>query len=452
LIRRVLSQVFAFNIETKKMKINKIFIIVCLFLGNKGLAQSSEQVLSKFINQAIDYSPRVKEQQQLLGVGDYRIKMQETGLKPQVSGDVSYSRVDPIAKATLPVNGEPRIIQFQPHNNYNASIAASYVIYDWGRFKESVKKTVLEIQQQSGGIEILKHTLAYQVSQLYFSIIYLQKAIVVQQDQVKLVQENGKIITDRIKSGDALEYDAVQVQVRYKNAEMRVVDLQGQLERQYIFLSSLIGSDARKSIPINAELQFVYGKTDMQSTYNEAIVNNVDLKGLLIKESVLAQEVKISSMSSLPTLAANASLGVRNGYLPDIAILRPNSLIGVKLSIPIYTGKRGEYNTQIAKINFDAAKQGTESQKIQISRDLENAYNDIKVANQKKELAASNIFQAEYSLKLAKKRLENGVSTPLEIQSAETGLAEAKFNLLQYDYQALLAKLEISRLSGVKFW
>jgi outer membrane protein TolC len=452
LIRRVLSQVFAFNIETKKMKINKIFIIVCLFLGNKGLAQSSEQVLSKFINQAIDYSPRVKEQQQLLGVGDYRIKVQETGLKPQVSGDVSYSRVDPIAKATLPVNGEPRIIQFQPHNNYNASIAASYVIYDWGRFKESVKKTVLEIQQQSGGIEILKHTLAYQVSQLYFSIIYLQKSILVQQDQVKLVQENGKIITDRIKSGDALEYDAVQVQVRYKNAEMRVIDLQGQLERQYIFLSSLIGSDARKSIPINAELQFVYGKIDMQSTYNEAIVNNVDLKGLLIKESVLAQEVKISSMSSLPTLAANASLGVRNGYLPDIAILRPNSLIGVKLSIPIYTGKRGEYNTQIAKINLDAAKQGTESQKIQISRDLENAYNDIKVANQKKELAASNIFQAEYSLKLAKKRLENGVSTPLEIQSAETGLEEAKFNLLQYDYQALLAKLEISRISGVKFW
>ena len=67
-------------------------------------------------------------------------------------------------------------------------------------------------------------------------------------------------------------------------------------------------------------------------------------------------------------------------------------------------------------------------------------------------MATSNIFQAEYSLKLAKNRLVNGVSTPLEIQSAETGLEEAKFNLLQYDFQALLAKLEISRLSGVKFW
>lgn len=434
------------------MKINKILVIVCLFLGNEVLAQSSEQVLSKLINQAIEYSPRVKEQQQLLSTGDYRIKVQETGLKPQVSGDVSYSRVDPIAKATLPVNGEPKVIQFQPHNNYNAGVNASYVIYDWGRFKEAVKKTVLEIQQQGGGIEALKHNLSYQVAQLYYSIIYLQKAIVVQQDQLKLVQENGKIIADRIKSGDALDYDAVQVQVRYKNAEIRVIDLQGQLEKQYIFLSSLIGFDARKLIPNNAELQFNYSKPDLQSAYNEAIRSNVDLKFLESKEGILAQEVKISSMSSLPTLAANASLGVRNGYLPDISILRPNSLIGVKLSIPIYTGKRGAYNTQIAKINLDAAKQSTESQKNQISRDLENAYNDIKVANQKKELAASNIYQAEYSLKLAKKRLENGVSTPLEIQAAETGLEEAKFNLLQYDYQALLAKLEISRLSGVKFW
>lgn len=434
------------------MKINKILVIVCLFLGNEVLAQSSEQVLSKLINQAIEYSPRVKEQQQLLSTGDYRIKVQETGLKPQVSGDVSYSRVDPIAKATLPVNGEPKVIQFQPHNNYNAGVNASYVIYDWGRFKEAVKKTVLEIQQQGGGIEALKHNLSYQVAQLYYSIIYLQKAIVVQQDQLKLVQENGKIIADRIKSGDALDYDAVQVQVRYKNAEIRVIDLQGQLEKQYIFLSSLIGSDARKLIPNNAELQFNYSKPDLPSAYNEAIRSNVDLKFLESKEGILAQEVKISSMSSLPTLAANASLGVRNGYLPDISILRPNSLIGVKLSIPIYTGKRGAYNTQIAKINLDAAKQSTESQKNQISRDLENSYNDIKVANQKKELAASNIYQAEYSLKLAKKRLENGVSTPLEIQAAETGLEEAKFNLLQYDYQALLAKLEISRLSGVKFW
>ena len=434
------------------MKINKIVVLMCFFSSQFAMAQNTAEVLPQLIKQALEYSPRVKEQQQLLGVGDYRIKVQETNLKPQINGETSYFRLDPIAEAAIPFNGEFRKLQFQPHNNFNTNVNASYIIYDWGKFKAGVQKTLLEIQQQREGIEALKHTLAYQVAQLYYGIIYLQKAIVVQQDQLKLVQENGKIIGDRIKSGDALDYDAVQVQVRYKNAEIRIVDLQGQMEKQFIFLSSLVGTDARKLISNSAELQFIYAKQDTQSAYNEAVSNNLDLKSLQVREAVLAQEIKISSMSSLPQLAANAAVGIRNGYQPNIVAWRPNTLLGVKFTIPIYTGKRGAFNTQIAKINLDAAKQGTEYQKTQISRDIESAFNDIKVANQKKELANRTVFQAEYSLKLAKIRLENGVSTPVEIQAAETGLEDAKFSLLQYDYQALLAKLEIGRLSGVKFW
>ena len=432
------------------MKIQKISIAILLLFSQLAIAQAPGETLSTLVKQALDYSPRVKEQQQLLTIGDYRIKVQQSGLKPQINGELSYTRLDPIAEAVIPIPGFEGKLQFQPHNNYNTAVNASYVIYDWGRFKAGVQKTLLEIQQQREGIESLRQTLAYQVAQLYYGIIYLQKAIVVQQDQLKLIQENGKIIADRIKSGDALDYDAIQVQVRYKNAEIRVIDLQGQLEKQYIFLSSLIGTDAHKQVPPNADLQFNYALADVKGAYNEAVTNNLDLKTAIARESALAQDIKISSMSSLPQLAANASMGVRNGYQPDIDAWRFNTLLGVKLSIPIYTGKRGAYNTQIARITLDAAKQSTEYQKTQINRDIENAFNDITVATKKKELAERNVFQAEYGLKLMKTRLENGVSTPVEIQAAETALEDAKFSLLQYDYQVILSKLEISRISGIK--
>jgi len=432
------------------MKFSKITIALLLLLSQAVQAQNPNETLASLIKQAIEYSPRVKEQVQLLNTGDYRIKVQQSGLKPQINGEVSYTRLDPIAEAVIPIPGFDGKLQFQPHNNYNTNVNASYVIYDWGRFKAGVQKTLLDMQQQREGIESLKQTLAYQVAQLYYNIIYVQKAIAVQQDQVKLVDENGKIISDRLKSGDALDYDLVQVQVRYKNAEIRVVDLQGQLEKQYIFLSALIGSDARKQIPANAELQYNYPFVDAQGAFSEAVTNNLDLKTSLARENALAQDVKISSLSNLPQLAANGAVGIKNGYQPNIDAWRFNTLLGVKLSIPIYTGKRGAYNTQIARINLDAAKQSTEAQKTQINRDIENAFNDIKVATQKKALAERNVYQAEYGLKLAKTRLTNGVSTPLEIQTSETAVQEAKFSLLQYDYQILLAKLEISRLSGVK--
>jgi outer membrane protein TolC len=441
---------FIKNIRFRKMKFQKISIAIFLLISQVAIAQSPNETLSSLVKMTLEGSARIKEQVQLLNVGDYRIKVQQSGTKPQINGELSYTRLDPIAEAVIPIPGFEGKLQFQPHNNYNTNVAASYVIYDWGRFKAGVQKTLLEIQQQRESVESLKQTLAYQVAQLYYGIIYLQKAIAVQQDQVKLVEENGKIISDRLKSGDALEYDVVQTQVRYKNAEIRVVDLQGQLEKQYIFLSSLIGTDAHKLIPANAELRYNYPFADAQGAISEATVNNLDLRTALARENALAQEVKISSMGNLPQLSANAAAGIKNGYQPNIDAWRFNTLLGVRLSIPIYTGKRSAYNTQIARINLDAAKQSTAAQKTQINRDIENAFNDIRVATQKKALAERNVYQAEYGLKLAKIRLTNGVSTPLEIQTSETALEDAKFSLLQYDYQILLAKLEVSRLSGVK--
>ncbi|MFC0181725.1 TolC family protein [Pseudarcicella hirudinis] len=53
---------------------------------------------------------------------------------------------------------------------------------------------------------------------------------------------------------------------------------------------------------------------------------------------------------------------------------------------------------------------------------------------------------------MAESRFKNGVITNVEIESAQTALKEAQLTQLQYQYQIVLAKLEINRLTGVKFW
>ena len=67
-------------------------------------------------------------------------------------------------------------------------------------------------------------------------------------------------------------------------------------------------------------------------------------------------------------------------------------------------------------------------------------------------MSANNIKQAQYALGLANIRYQNGVSTNIEIDNAQTALRDVHFTLLQYQYQMALAKLEMNRLTGVKFW
>jgi len=433
------------------------YVIILVLFSVKAFSQEvTNETLNQLVRAAIDYAPKIKEQQQTVLMSDFKTKIQESAQKPQISTEIGITRFDPVAKA----NFAGTSIQFQPNMNYNASIGGNYVIYDWGKQLVNIERTRLETNLAKTGVEGMKSVFAYQVAYLYYGIIYNQKAVEVQQAQLKLVDDNAKVIANRLKQGDALEYDQVTNQVRYKNAESRLTDIQSQLERQYIYLSSLIGKDAHGMI--SAGTSFNLGVVDLsvESALTQAQTNNYDLKSLKDRDLIATSDVKISQMSSLPNLSAIAQVGVKNGYVPRINGEQPsfaddfklNSVLGVKLTIPVYTGHRGAYQTEVAKLNREMLKYSVDVTNQALKRDLEAAQNDYNSSKSKLELSERNVFQAQYALKLANTRYQNGVLTNIEIETAQIALRDAQFTQLQYQYQMALAKLEMNRLSGVKFW
>jgi outer membrane protein len=437
------------------------FLIILFFISFQIFAQEkSNETLNQLVRSAIDYAPKIKEQQQLVTIGDYKTKIQETGLKPQIQSEIGVTRIDPVAKAQFAFGPSPTSLQFQPNMNYNANIGGNYVIYDWGKQFANIEKAKLETNLAKTGVEGLKNVYAYQVATLYYGIIYSLEAIKTQKDYMGLIDDNGKVIRDKIKNGDALEYDKVSLEVRYKNAETRLTDLQSQLERQYIYLSSLIGKDAHGMIPDGTGFNLGVSDLSVEGALTQAQTNNYDLKVLKDRDLIAERDVKIAQMSALPSLAANAQIGIRNGYLPRINGETPaiaddfklNTILGVKLTIPVYTGHRGAAQTDLAKINREMLKYSVDITNQALKRDLAIAQNDYNSAKSKLELSEKNVFQAKYALDLAKVRYKNGVLTNLEIEIAETNLKDAEFAQVQYQYLMALAKLEINRLAGVKFW
>lgn len=444
------------------MKINNNYIASLLLFAEILVGQSvkaqekTDETLKQLVRSAIEYAPKIKEQQQMVNIGDYRTKVQESALKPQIQSEIGVTRIDPVAKANFGTTN----LQFQPNMNYNANIGANYVLYDWGKQNINIEKSKLETELSKTGVEGLKNIYAYQVANLYYGIIYTQKAIEVQKEQLKLVEDNGKIIGDRLKQGDALDYDQVTIQVRYKNAETRLTDLQSQLERQYIYLSSLIGKDAHGMIPSNAGFNLGLAALSTEEALNQAQNSNFDLKTLKDRDLIAEREVKIAKMGSAPYIAANASLGLRNGYLPRINGEIPSisddfkfgSTVGVKLTIPVYSGNKTAHQTEIARLNREMLKYTAEVTNQNLKRDLEAAQNDYNTAKNKLDLSERNVFQAQYALKLANARFKNGVITNVEIEASQTALREAQLTQLQYQYQMSIAQLELNRLTGIKFW
>lgn len=437
------------------------FLTISLLASFQIFAQEkSNETLNQLVRSAIEYAPKIKEQQQLIAIGDYKTKIQEAALKPQIQSEIGIVRIDPVAKAQFSFGPNPTSLQFQPNMNYNANIGGNYVIYDWGKQFVNIEKSKLETGLAKTGVEGLKMIYAYQVANLYYGIIYSQKAIEVQKEQLKLIDDNKIIVENRVKNGDALDFDLVSGAVRFKNAEARLTDLQTQLERQYIYLSALTGKDTHGMIPEGTDFTLGIAELSTEGALTQAQTNNYDLKSLKDRDLIAEREVKIAQMSALPSLAANAQIGVRNGYLPRINGETPaiaddfklNSILGIKLTIPVHTGHRGAYQTEIAKVNREMLKYAVDATNQALKRDVEVAQNDYNSAKSKLALSERNIFQAQYALKLADARYKSGVLTSIEIEAAQVALKDVQFAQLQYQYLMALAKLEMSRLAGVKFW
>ena len=81
---------------------------------------------------------------------------------------------------------------------------------------------------------------------------------------------------------------------------------------------------------------------------------------------------------------------------------------------------------------------------------MQQAYLNLKEAEERLPAAELAVKQAEENLELANGRYEAGVGNPIEVTDAQVGLSNAKLSYIQalYDYKVALASLE--RAMGVR--
>ena len=435
-------------------------IIFALLTVTAALAQPNQPAPTLFalpddlrvlIQQANGYYPALKQQQEQIKAADLQVDIAQTALKPTVTGNASYQYLTPVAKATLPVGGQDRVIQFQPNHNVNAYLGVGQTIYDWGRTKTAVDRANDNTQLLKRSLDLTQHNLDYQVAAAYYGVGFVRKAISVQDSVIKTAVANVRILAGRLQNGDALEFDVISQQVRLKTAVSSKIELQNQLERQLAVLTFLTGNPNPEvgsgALAIGMPVS-LYDLSTLTTDNAAATATNKDV--LLAQDRVRQAETEIQAneLNNKPNLSFNGLEGFRNGYLPNINDPRFNIAAGVSLSVPIYQGRRGALQTQAARINVSASKYGVTQANAQLRQSLALLNADIRSNQSRLENLDAQVLQARKALQIATARLKNGVITNVELESAEVGVEQAELGRLNFQYQLMLNYLEMKRLLG----
>ncbi len=425
-----------------------IILLSLLAISILGKAQNSE--LNTLINGILSNSSALKSQKSLLKMGEIKTNIQESMAKPIIGADLGITRIDPVAKANF--NGMS--LQFQPNMNYTTGFSANHVLYDWGKNAIAIEKTRLENALTQSQIETQEANLAYQITQLYYQYQLLQKSLAVQKNQQKRLNEQLSIIEQQVKSGTNLEYDQLSQQVRNQSHTVKIAEMEGQLFDLLDYLSTLYGNDASSLLKENSLAP------DKKYLSAQSLTNNLDLQSFSAQEMLAKKETEFTKGGNLPSISGMASIGIRNGYVPRLNGETPafaddfklNSVLGIKLNIPIYSGKRTELQTQIAKIN----EERIQYQKIDTEKKLNyaerSARNNLSTILQRIEAQEKAVQQAQYALNLASERYKLGFIKKIELDQAENLLEEAQLNLVQFTYQAKKQEIDLRKIVGETFW
>lgn len=402
--------------------------------------------LKKLITNSFGYFPKLKEAENTVITAEDKIALTQTAANPTVGAQAGYLYMAPVSKVNFPGFSDP--IKFVPNHNYTTSVNANYVLADFGRLKANVERAKTDLQFAKDNIELIRSQLAYQVATIYYNMVYLQKAISIQDSVLNFLNENKKVVQSKLKDGEALKIDLLNIQANIDNEENRKVDLKNSLQKQINLLNYTTGTNAPAGNSFDFNLATVNDKIAFDSSFN----NNLDFKIAKDKINQANGDIAISKLNDKPSITMNGGLGFKNGYIPDIYNVQFNGLAGITLNVPLYSGGKTKQQIKLQEHLVQQQQLALESLNANYKKDIAQAMTDIQTNIERIGNTQAQIDQAKYAQDLAAIRFKNGVGTNLELTNASTNVQRAALSKLQYQYQLCISKVELAKLMGYQYW
>jgi len=398
--------------------------------------------LKNLLNLSLQYFPKVKEVEQAVQLAEDKLTLTELNKYPDITMDASYAYVQPKIEVAF---GE-KTFQFAPVHNVSGALNGTYTLFDFGRLASNIQKAKLELQTSKHIAKQLEHSLFFQISQLYYQIIYAKKAIEIQNQVLQLLTENKTIIETQLKNGNAIQLDLLTIQSKIDNELNRKIDLETNLKKLLNLLNYATGVATISESQLSISLKNYTSDEAMQM----ALIHNPSIAIAKDKVNVTKADVAITKLNERPYVGMKASVGSRNGYLPQINDPRFNYNAGIGFSVPLFNGGKIKQQIKIQERSLALSETNVASQIHDFEKDIQAALIDIQSNQARIKNAATQIEQAALAQKLSVSKLKNGTATPIEITSTNADYQRAMLNQLQYQYQLCNAQLELIKLMGME--
>jgi outer membrane protein len=179
--------------------------------------------------------------------------------------------------------------------------------------------------------------------------------------------------------------------------------------------------------------------------------NRKEIQQLNIAQKLGQYNIDRYKLGKIPSIAAFGSYS-KNAQRQQFDIFRgewfTTSVVGVKISVPIFDGNARNARISKAKLELAKTKNTTEQLKELIDNEVKQAQLKMKTALLTIDNQKENMKLAEQVYNVTKKKYEQGLGSNQEIYTSQTELRVAQTNYYSSLYDAIIAKIDYLKAIG----
>jgi outer membrane protein len=322
------------------------------------------------------------------------------------------------------------------YNRVGSGLTVSQLIADFGRTGNLMGSASLRAQAQDQATQYTRAQILWNTGLAYFAVLRAQAVLRVAQSTVTARQTVAEQITALAESKLRSTLDVSFANVNLSDAKLLLVQSQNDLKSAQANLAAAMGLPNETTFALDEEPLPPQLPDRILDLVRAAMQDRPDLKDLRLEEGAAQQFAKAEHDLYYPSVGVLATAG----FAPagEVQIPGRYGAIGLNVTIPIFNGGLFHARQSEAELKARAAAENISDLANRVTRDVRVAYYNATTAYDRMALTKQMVDQAALALDLAQTRYDNGLSTVVELSTAQLNLTAAQIAdaNARYDYQA----------------
>ncbi len=426
------------------------FALICiLLLTNSAFAgtEGDSYTLSEIVEYALKNNPHIILSQKHIQSESFGIMAAKADKMPRVdfnTGVTRYRYPTPIT----PISGSPLAgAAFPEFDNtlYDIGAAFRLPLYKGGRLDRGILIAEMKKAIAEDNYRLSMQELVFNLTNIYYKIAQLEKLLEANEASAKQLEAHRKNVENFLSAGTVPQVELLKTEVELSHAKESVLLVRNNLESAYELLKTLMGID-----DMNKKISIVHETlNDTVATIDKniakAFTERPDYRAIVKQQKISEERVKYAEGKRLPDVFLTGEYTDKAGE--DLAF-KENWALALRLTIPIFDGGNIKTEVEKQKIELEKVKEEERAIRLEIIREIKDAYINIENAKERIKVSDKAIEAARENLRIESLKYETGAGTSTEVIDAQTALLRSETDYHQAVYDKNIAIASLKRAIG----